>query len=200
MKVAVICPFPEYFAGTLAEHGDETVILGEADMAYERLKNDDIDAILVCGCERRIPSDIISSEIKCINVHFSILPYGRGPEPLLSSIVNGEPTGVTVFRMTDETDAGPIIGRKEFPMDPGCDTLRQLMDRAFDTAASLIKEIWGDIRAGRCCEEPQTGRGSSHDSKDADRIFGLAVGMSGKPVNEFLEKAGGIVMGSEIFL
>ena len=184
-KVAILCPFPEYFIETLKEHHDVPVILNgklESDFP-ERY---DVDLIIVCGHDYKIPENI-TSKIRCIGIHFSMLPHGRGPEPLLASLISGERTGVTIYEITDERDAGRIIVQEEFKVLE-TDTLKTLMDKAFELAGSMIADEWKDIRSKEYMSRPQKGKGSSHDNDGVDRIFKLAVRMSDKPIGEFLEK------------
>ncbi len=45
-----------------------------------------------------------------INLHSSLLPAFRGGDPLFWQVLNGvEETGVTVHRLSDQVDAGPIL-------------------------------------------------------------------------------------------
>jgi methionyl-tRNA formyltransferase len=46
----------------------------------------------------------------CLNIHPSLLPAYRGAAPIQRAIMNGEKeTGVTVFRLVGDIDAGPIL-------------------------------------------------------------------------------------------
>lgn len=47
---------------------------------------------------------------ECVNLHASLLPKYRGAAPFQWAVINGEErTGVTVFRLVDRMDAGPIF-------------------------------------------------------------------------------------------
>ncbi len=55
----------------------------------------------------------------CLNVHPSLLPFYRGAAPVQRAIMDGKKeTGVTVFRLVDEMDAGPIILSESVTIDP----------------------------------------------------------------------------------
>ncbi|MCB9849097.1 MAG: methionyl-tRNA formyltransferase [Phycisphaerales bacterium] len=46
---------------------------------------------------------------ECVNLHASILPKYRGAAPFQWTVINGdEQAGVTVFRLVDRMDAGPV--------------------------------------------------------------------------------------------
>jgi methionyl-tRNA formyltransferase len=50
----------------------------------------------------------------CINLHASLLPRYRGASPIHRAILNGDAvSGVTVFRLVERMDAGPILTRAE---------------------------------------------------------------------------------------
>jgi len=55
----------------------------------------------------------------CIGIHPSLLPKYRGPVPISWAILNNErKTGVTVFRMTDQPHAGPVLVQRETMIRP----------------------------------------------------------------------------------
>jgi len=55
----------------------------------------------------------------CIGIHPSLLPKYRGPSPIAWAILKGEKkTGVTVFRMTDQPYAGPVLVQRETMIRP----------------------------------------------------------------------------------
>lgn len=58
-----------------------------------------------------IPKNILEiPKYGIINIHTSLLPKYRGASPIQSSIINGETkTGVTIMKMSEGLDNGPII-------------------------------------------------------------------------------------------
>ena len=53
-----------------------------------------------------------------INVHPSLLPKYRGPSPIESAIANRDKnTGVTIMRLEQAMDAGPIYYQEAYPLD-----------------------------------------------------------------------------------
>jgi methionyl-tRNA formyltransferase len=50
-----------------------------------------------------------------VNVHFSLLPRWRGAAPVQHAILAGDDvTGVTVFELDEELDAGPVLATREY--------------------------------------------------------------------------------------
>ena len=56
---------------------------------------------------------------ECINLHASLLPAYRGASPIAYAILQGESrTGVTVFRLTEQMDTGPILLTRQTAIGP----------------------------------------------------------------------------------
>jgi methionyl-tRNA formyltransferase len=73
------------------------------------------DVLLVFGFNWRLPPDALAvPKLGVLNVHPSALPKYRGPSPVLWAIRNGDPhLGLTVHRMTERIDAGPVVAQVE---------------------------------------------------------------------------------------
>jgi len=71
------------------------------------------DALLVFGFNWYLPSDVLAMpKLGALNIHPSALPKYRGPSPVLWAIRDGDPyLGLTVHRMTNRIDAGPILAQ-----------------------------------------------------------------------------------------
>lgn len=87
---------------------------------------------------------IISQEIldkfngQMYNIHPSLLPKYRGPSPLQQQILDGVvETGVTIIKMDDKMDHGPIIGTVHDTILP-TDTTLTLGNRLFELGAKLF--------------------------------------------------------------
>lgn len=74
-----------------------------------------LDVLLVFGFNWRLPPDVLAvPRLGAINIHPSALPKYRGPSPVLWAIRNGDPyLGLTVHRMTDRIDAGPVLAQAD---------------------------------------------------------------------------------------
>lgn len=71
------------------------------------------DLLLVFGFNWRLPREVLNlPRIGVLNVHPSALPRYRGPSAVPWAIRNGDPfMGVTVHRMTERIDAGPVLAQ-----------------------------------------------------------------------------------------
>ena len=87
----------------------------------EELTRLDFDAITVACFSRKLPASVLRlPRLGCLNVHPSLLPAHRGPDPLFWIYHDGDETGgVTIHLMDEGFDTGPIVLRETVP----CPTL-----------------------------------------------------------------------------
>jgi UDP-4-amino-4-deoxy-L-arabinose formyltransferase/UDP-glucuronic acid dehydrogenase (UDP-4-keto-hexauronic acid decarboxylating) len=86
---------------------------------------------------------------QAFNVHGSLLPLNRGPNPVQWAIIKGESvTGVTLHRMTEAFDQGAILAQREVPILFE-DTWVEVMERVGKAALVLLREAVPDLLAGR---------------------------------------------------
>lgn len=106
----------------------------------------------------------------CINLHPAFLPYNRGRNANIWSIVEGRPAGVTLHYIDDGIDTGDIIAQQEVPVDI-TDTGETLYRKLELAALDLFKMTWPLIRAGEAPRKPQDkSQGNTHEGKDVDQI------------------------------
>jgi methionyl-tRNA formyltransferase len=88
----------------------------------------------------------------CLNLHGSLLPHYRGAAPIPAAILAGDAvTGVTLMRMDEGLDTGPILAQVECPIT-AIDTTASLTAKLSDLAAQLLIDklpawIGGEIQA-----------------------------------------------------
>lgn len=80
------------------------------------------------------------------NVHAGVLPQYRGPDPIFWQILDGaEAGGVTVHRMNERLDAGPVLLTEALPFHPG-ETYGVHMARVAGTINGLMPKILEQIQ------------------------------------------------------
>ena len=90
-----------------------------------------------------------------VNVHASLLPQLRGASPVNWAIIRGhEQTGVTVMRMVEAMDAGPIIHQLSEPISDE-DSASELMSRLSELGSLALREALGSIKRGDTEEREQ---------------------------------------------
>lgn len=96
-----------------------------------------------------------SATMGSINVHASLLPELRGAAPIQWAIARGyEKTGVTVMRMEEKLDAGPILLQVSEPIGPD-ETGVELTGRLSEIGAEALVEALALLEIGELTEEPQ---------------------------------------------
>jgi methionyl-tRNA formyltransferase len=76
----------------------------------------------------------------CLNVHASLLPLYRGAAPIPAAILAGDSvTGVTIMRLDEGMDTGPVLAQAECPIAPD-DTTGSLTAKLAGLGAQLLVE------------------------------------------------------------
>lgn len=87
-----------------------------------------------------------------INLHFSLLPRWRGAAPVQRALLAGdERTGVSLFRLVDELDAGPVFVEGAVDVEPG-EHAPALERRLAELGAGLFVELLDRLEAGEAPE------------------------------------------------
>jgi methionyl-tRNA formyltransferase len=93
-----------------------------------------------------------------INVHASLLPELRGAAPVNWAILQGmETTGVSIIRMVEAMDAGPILLQTPEHIGPS-ETATELSTRLSEVGAEALIEALAILEAGAIEEEEQDHR------------------------------------------
>jgi methionyl-tRNA formyltransferase len=86
--------------------------------------------------------------LAALNVHPSLLPDKRGPDPLFWTLRDGSgAAGVTVHRLSERFDAGPILAREGFTYRDGT-TEPELEHDAAQVGAGLLLRALDHLEAG----------------------------------------------------
>ena len=95
----------------------------------------------------------------CINVHASLLPRWRGAAPIQYAIRAGDlETGVTIMKMDEGLDTGPILAQRSCPIDP-LETGSSLHDKVAQLGAEMLPETLGHYLNGKITPVPQPTEG-----------------------------------------
>jgi methionyl-tRNA formyltransferase len=111
---------------------------------------------IIAGFGKIIPKEIIESFPKGIlNVHPSLLPKYRGPNPIREVILNGEKeTGVTIFLIDELVDHGPILKQEKIEL-LGNETYLELEEKLGKLGGKVLREIIVDYLDGKIKAIPQ---------------------------------------------
>ena len=100
------------------------------------------DFIIVGTWSEKLKKEIIQlPKIATINVHPSLLPKYRGPNPYLQTILHMEnESGITFHLMNEKYDAGPILLQKNIKIEPEY-TGKELKEKTVIEARRGITEL-----------------------------------------------------------
>jgi methionyl-tRNA formyltransferase len=105
---------------------------------------------IIAGFGKIIPKEIIESFPKGIlNVHPSLLPKYRGPNPIREVILHNEKeTGVTIFLIDELVDHGPILKQEKIQL-LGNETYLELEEKLGKLGGKVLREIIVDYLDGK---------------------------------------------------
>ena len=128
-----------------------------AQLAQERP-----DLLVVVAYGRIFPRQVLDlPPLGAINIHFSLLPRYRGAAPVQWAIARGETeTGVTIMKMSEEMDAGPVLAQERVPILPE-ERSPSLGARLAPIGAALLASLLDDIEEGRVEPQPQDEGGAT---------------------------------------
>ena len=121
------------------------------------------DLILTAAYGNILPSGILHlPRLGCINVHASLLPGYRGAAPINWSLINGDTsTGITMIKMDEGIDTGPILAQQSLKIDP-TDNTETLGGKLSYAAAEMLPEFLEALVGGRLAEKPQNDKYASY--------------------------------------
>jgi methionyl-tRNA formyltransferase len=105
-----------------------------------------VDVVVAAAYGALIPGELLERAL-WLNVHPSLLPRWRGAAPVERAIMAGDAeTGVSIIRLVEELDAGPVGASEAFPIGPD-DDAGAVFERAAGLAPQLIEEaLDGEFR------------------------------------------------------
>jgi methionyl-tRNA formyltransferase len=154
----------------LATHSDQNIvaIASERDIpiweagdlraskTHEQLAEYAPDTLCVACFARKLPKALLSlPRLGALNVHPSLLPDNRGPDPLFWTFWRGdEATGVTIHLMDERLDTGPILAQQAEPIPDGM-TEAALEARLASLGGELLAQSLTALADGAAHPQPQ---------------------------------------------
>jgi methionyl-tRNA formyltransferase len=114
-----------------------------------------------------VPPELLDRHL-WLNVHPSLLPRWRGAAPVERAIMAGDAeSGVTIIRLVEELDAGPIAAQQAFPIAAD-DDAGALCAKAAPLAVSLLDDVLAEPSFS---PQPAEGATYAHKITPADRLL-----------------------------
>lgn len=160
-------PQPPPVKQRAAEHGLDVAqpsTSAELVTAIEEHGPFDVGVVVAFGRILR-PEVIELARHGMVNVHFSLLPRWRGAAPVARALMAGDTmSGVTIMRLDEGLDTGPIISAQAIDIPPD-DDAGMLTDRLATMGARLLARELPRYLNGDLEPIPQTDEGAVYASK-----------------------------------
>jgi len=129
-----------------------------------------LDAAVVAAYGLILPKAMLDApRLGCLNIHASLLPRWRGAAPIQAAILAGDAeTGITIMRMDEGLDTGPMFLREAVPITAAT-TTPELHDTLSELGAGMIVRVLADMPEA----VPQPAEGATYAPKltrDGGRI------------------------------
>ncbi|TSC91527.1 MAG: methionyl-tRNA formyltransferase [Parcubacteria group bacterium Licking1014_17] len=108
------------------------------------------DLIVACGWRQIISDSLLNLPPKgVVGFHPTLLPYGRGPAPIINSILCGvKKSGLSMFYLSTKVDAGDIIGQEKFIIEAN-DFAGDVYDKVIASGHKLVRKYLPLLTEGK---------------------------------------------------
>jgi len=137
--------------------------------AVEVFRAHGADAAVVVAYGLILPVPILeAAALGCFNLHASLLPRWRGAAPINRAVMAGDgETGVTVMKMAEGLDSGPIALAERVAIGPDM-TAGELADLLARLGADLMARALGALERGALALTPQPATGVTYAPRIAN--------------------------------
>jgi len=149
------------------------------------------DVIVVACFPRLLPPALLNlPRHGALNVHPSLLPAYRGPQPLFWVFHDGlEHAGVTVHQMDSGADTGDIVAQRPLALPDGI-SYTDAEQLCAEEGARLVVEAAHAIDAGTLARRPQPATGLSYAPTPRAEDFVVAPDWSRRRAFNFMRSMG----------
>ncbi|MFW6002780.1 MAG: methionyl-tRNA formyltransferase [archaeon] len=154
----------------LLHNGENIVSSIETKDQLAKVYDLEPDLIISGGFRHIISQDILKiPRYGCINFHKSYLPYNRGANPNVWSIIENNFAGVSIHYMDTGIDTGPILAQKKVDVE-FTDNAKSLYKKLEHAQFDLFVEFWPNFKSGNIEAQPQIEAGTYHKVDDFNKI------------------------------
>jgi len=151
--------------------------------AFDLIKSYKPDLIIVMAYGLLIPTKILNfPQYGCINIHVSLLPRWRGASPIEHTLLNGDTeTGITIIKLIEKLDAGPIIVQKKIPVVENINK-DDLSDKLTEIGSDLLIDILPKLFAGKVVMQDQNNKEATYAQKINSQMRKINFNLSTREV------------------
>ena len=160
----------------------------KTDKALLEIQSLKPDVILTASYGNILPEKILNlATTETLNIHPSLLPKWRGATPIQASILNGDKeTGVSIIRMIDKLDAGPIFISEKVSISDG-ENYQSLSSKLSLLSAEIIRKHLEQILLGDMHPKEQQGEKASFCNKISKGDGEINWNKSAKEINRTIK-------------
>jgi methionyl-tRNA formyltransferase len=165
-----------------------TITSAREPLPTDKLREIGADVFIVASFGKILPLEVINMpKYGSLNVHPSLLPKLRGPSPIQNLILQDEKTGVTIIKMDEEMDHGPIIAQEEVAIHPWPDKYEVVEEKLARAGGKLLVEILSKTYSDSALSE---GKEQEHDKATYTKLIKKEYGLLdlSRPAEENLRK------------
>ena len=137
--------FSHHVLKKLKENGftpSMTILDAKEPLPTEELRALDADLFIVASFGKILPKEILDiPKYGSINIHPSLLPKLRGPSPIQNLILGQGKPGVTIIKMDEKIDHGPIIAQETVKVIPLLDHYTQVEEKLGRAGGRLLAKV-----------------------------------------------------------
>lgn len=124
------------------------------------------DLIIMCGWRQIIGKEVLElPKLGVVGFHPTLLPIGRGPAPIINTILEGIRTsGVTMFYISDSVDSGDIIAQSQFSVEDD-DYAWDVYRKAIRAGRELVDDNLPPLMSDTAMRMPQDECRATHFKK-----------------------------------
>ena len=118
------------------------------DEVKKAIKESDIDCLFIIGWSQIADNELINLPKKGVfGIHPTLLPEGRGRAAIPWAIIKGlKQTGVTLFKLDEGVDTGPVVGQIAIPIEKQ-ETATTLYEKVNKAHEELIADVYRKMKA-----------------------------------------------------
>ena len=137
------------------------------DLIVGKIKQLSIDVILMSCYGKHLPDEVVTSaKLGCLNMHPSLLPKYRGPEPIFWQMKYADEIGVSWHYVTKKFDAGAVVKQKVVFLEDG-ESYQEVNVALAVTGANLMMEMLNELTT--------TGLSGSHQAEELSSYYRYPV-------------------------
>ncbi len=154
----------------IKEQGHETV-LEKNELDEEWCRNQQFDLTVSYTYRFIISADVLNAlGMNVVNLHNSFLPWNKGADPNIWSVLENTPRGVTLHYVDEKLDHGDIITQQLVEKYTSEDTLKTTYDTLDYAAKQLFKNAFAYYDFWNKMRKKTVSSGTFHRSYEMSKV------------------------------